>query len=87
VSGLPGGEHLRRRTLHQLEHYANADWVINDLVCMECLIRPLRSAVQIRPLALGSFFSDCSVVPLHPEVIVRAVRVSLAIEFRQPTWQ
>jgi predicted nucleic acid-binding protein len=25
----------------QLEHYANADWVISDLVCMECLVGPL----------------------------------------------
>ena len=34
VSGPPGGEQLRRRTLYQLERYANADRVISDLVRM-----------------------------------------------------
>ena len=54
------------------ERYADADWVISDLVRMECLVGPLRTADQIRLLAFRSFFSDCSVVPLHPEVMERA---------------
>ena len=29
------------------ERYADADWVISDLVRMECLVGPLRSADQI----------------------------------------
>ena len=66
VSGPPGAEQLRRRTPYQLERYANADWMISDLVRMECLIRPLRSDDQIRLPAFRSFFSDCSVVTLHP---------------------
>ena len=63
---------MRRHTLQQLERYADVDWVISDLVCMECLVGPLRSADQSRLLAFRSFFSDCSVVPLHPEVMERA---------------
>jgi hypothetical protein len=55
--------------LQQLERYGDADWVISDLVRMECLVGPLRSADQIRLLAFRSFFSDCIVVPLHPEVM------------------
>ena len=43
-----------------------------DLVRMECLLGPLRSADQIRLLAFRSFFSDCTVVPLHPEVMDQA---------------
>jgi hypothetical protein len=39
---------------------------------MECLVGPLRSADQNRPLAFRRFFSDCSVVPLHSEVMERA---------------
>jgi hypothetical protein len=66
VSGPPGAEQLRRRTPYQLERYANADWVISDLVRLECLIRPLRSDDQIRLPTFRSFFSDCSVVTLHP---------------------
>ena len=37
-------------TLQQLERYGDADWVISDLVCMECLGGPLRSADQFRLL-------------------------------------
>ncbi len=48
--------------MEQLERYADADWVISDLVRMECL-------------AFRSFFSDCSVVPLHPEVMDRAAEL------------
>ena len=39
----------------QLEGYAAADWVISDLVRMECLVGPLRTADQIRLLAIRSF--------------------------------
>lgn len=45
---------------------------LSDLVRMECLVGPLRTADQIRLLAFGSVFSDCTVVPLHPEVMERA---------------
>jgi len=72
IYALDGALHLQQRTLQQLERYAQADWVISDLVRMECLVGPLRSADQIRLLAFRSFFSDCSVVPLHPEVMERA---------------
>ena len=67
--------HLQQRTLQQLERYAQADWVISDLVRVECLVGPLRSADQIRLLAFRSIFSDCSVVPLHPEVMERAAEL------------
>ena len=39
IYALDGAEQLRRHTLKQLEHYANADWVISDLVRMECHVR------------------------------------------------
>jgi len=52
IDALDGAEQLRRHTLQQLERYADVDWVISDLVCMECLVGPLRSADQSRPLAL-----------------------------------
>ena len=39
----------------QLEGYAAADWVISDLVRMECLVGPLCEADQIRLLAFRSF--------------------------------
>jgi hypothetical protein len=42
---------MRRPTLQQLERYGDADWVISDLVRMECLGGPLRSADQFRLLA------------------------------------
>jgi hypothetical protein len=42
---------MRRHTLQQLERYGDADWVISDLACMECLGGPLRSADQFRLLA------------------------------------
>ena len=41
IHALDGADHLRRHTLQQLEHYANADWVISHLVRMECLVDPL----------------------------------------------
>jgi predicted nucleic acid-binding protein len=72
---LDGAEGLRRHTLQQLEHYADADWVISDLVRMECLVGPLRLADQIRLLAFRSFFSDCTALPLHPEVMVLAAEL------------
>ena len=72
---LDGAEPLRRHTLQQLERYGDSDWVISDLVRMECLVGPLRVADQIRLLAFRSFFSDCSVVPLHPDVMERAAEV------------
>jgi predicted nucleic acid-binding protein len=75
IYALDGAEGLRHRTLQQLEHYADADWVISDLVRMECLVGPLRLADQIRLLAFRSFFSDCTVVPLHPEVMERAAEL------------
>jgi predicted nucleic acid-binding protein len=75
IYALDGAESLRRHTLHQLEGYAAADWVISDLVRMECLVGLLRMADQIRLLAFRSFFSDCSVVPLHPEVMERAAEL------------
>ena len=43
IYALDGAEQLRRHTLQQLEHYANADWMISDLVRMECLVGPLLS--------------------------------------------
>ncbi|MFM7549398.1 MAG: hypothetical protein ACKO8I_11140 [Cyanobacteriota bacterium] len=51
IHALDGAEQLRRRTLQQLERYGDADRVISDLVRMECLGGPLRSADQIRLLA------------------------------------
>ena len=50
---------------------------------MECPVCPLRSADQIRLLAHSfgedciyrSFFSDCSVVLLHPELMDRAAEL------------
>jgi hypothetical protein len=71
IYALDGAPHLQQRTLQQLQHYAQADWVISDLVRMECLVGPLRTANQIRLLAFRSFFSDCTVVPLHPELMQR----------------
>jgi predicted nucleic acid-binding protein len=72
IYALDGAEHVRRHTLQQLELYANADWVISDLERMECLVGPLRAGDQIGQLAFRSFFADCTVVPLHPEVMERA---------------
>ena len=72
IYALDGAVELRRRALQQLERLADADWVISDLVRMECLVGPLRSADQSRLLAFHTFFSDCTVVPLHPEVMDRA---------------
>ena len=72
IYALDGAEQLRRHTLQRLEGYADSDWVISDLVRMECLVGPLRTADQIRLLAFRSFFSNCSVVPLHSEVMERA---------------
>ena len=75
IYALDGAPLLQQRTLQQLEYYAQADWVISDLVRMECLVGPLRTADQIRLLAFRSFFSDCTVVPLHPQVIERAAEL------------
>jgi len=75
IYALDGAEPLRRRTLQQMERYADTDWVISDLVRMECLVGPLRAADEIRLLAFRSFFTDCSVVPLHPEVMERAAEL------------
>jgi predicted nucleic acid-binding protein len=75
IYALDGAKQLRRHTLQQLERYGDADWVISDLVRMKCLVGPLRSADQIRLLAFRSFFSDCIVVPLHPEVMDRAAEL------------
>jgi predicted nucleic acid-binding protein len=78
IYALDGAEGLRRRTLTQLERYADADWVISDLVRMECLMGSLRSADQIRLLAFRSFFWDCTVVPLRREVMERAAELRAA---------
>jgi len=75
IDALVGVEGLRRHTLQQLEGDAAADWVISDLARMEWLVGPLRMADQIRLLAFRSFFSHCSVVPLHPEVMERAAEL------------
>ena len=75
IYALDGAPLLQQRTLQQLENHAQADWVISDLVRMECLVGPLRTADQIRLLAFRSFFSDCTVVPLHPEVMERAAEL------------
>ena len=78
IYALDGAEQLRRHTLQRLEGYADSDWVISDLVRMECLVGPLRTADQIRLLAFRSFFSNCSVVPLHSEVMERAAELRAA---------
>ena len=78
IYALEGAEQLRRHTLQRLEGYADSDWVISDLVRMECLVGPLRTADQIRLLAFRSFFSNCSVVPLHSEVMERAAELRAA---------
>ena len=86
IYALEGAPHLQQRTLQQLERHAQADWVISDLVRMECLVGPLRTADQPGPLAYSygedcvnrSFFSDCTVVPLHPEVMERAAELRAA---------
>jgi uncharacterized protein len=78
IYALDGAEPLRRHTLSQLDRYADADWVISDLVRMECLVGPLRTSDQIRLLAFRSFFSDCTVVPLHPVVMERAAELRAA---------
>ena len=75
IYALDGAEPLRRHTLQQLERYVDAEWVISDLVRMECLVGPLRAADQIRLHAFRSFFSDCSVMPLHPDVMERAAEL------------
>jgi predicted nucleic acid-binding protein len=82
IDALDGAEPLRSHTLQQLERYADSDWVISDPVRMECLVRPLRAADQIRLLAFRSFFADCSVVPLHPEVMERAAELRPSIRLQ-----
>ena len=49
IYALDGAVELRRHTLEQLERLADADWLISDLVPMEGLVGPLRSADQPRP--------------------------------------
>ena len=44
-------------------------------ISIQCLVGPLRAADEIRLLAFRSFFTDCSVVPLHPEVMERAAEL------------
>jgi len=78
IYALEGAPHLQQRTLQQVERHAQADWEISDLVRMECLVGPLRTADQIGLLAFRSFFSDCTVVPLHPEVMERAAELRAA---------
>ena len=82
IHALDGAEPLRSHTLQQLERYAVSDWVISDPVRMECLVGPLRAADQIRLLAFRSFFSACSVVPLHPEVMERAAELRASIRLQ-----
>jgi hypothetical protein len=48
IYALHGADHLWQHSLQQLERYADADWVISDLVRVECLVCPLRTADQIR---------------------------------------
>lgn len=48
IYALDGALHPQQRTLQQLEHHAQADWVISDLARMECLVGPLRTADQSR---------------------------------------
>lgn len=78
IYALDGAPQLQQQTLQQLERHIQADWVISDLVRMECLVGPLRTADQSRLLAFRSFFSDCTVVPLHPEVMERAAELRAA---------
>ena len=78
IYALDGAPQLQQQTLQQLERHIQADWVISDLVRMECLVGPLRTADQIRLQAFRSFFSDCTVVPLHPEVMERAAELRAA---------
>jgi predicted nucleic acid-binding protein len=47
IDALDGAEPLRSHTLQQLERFADSDWVISDLVRMECLVGPLRAADAI----------------------------------------
>jgi uncharacterized protein len=75
IYALEGYSSLRQQTLSQLERYAGDEWVISDLVRMECLVGPLRSADQLRLQAFRSFFSDCRVVPLNGEVMDRAAEI------------
>ena len=78
IYSLDGAPHLQKRVLQLLECHAQADWVISDLVRMECLVGPLRTADQIGLHAFRSFFSDCTVVPLHPEVMELAAELRAA---------
>ncbi len=74
IYALEGFGRFRTHTLQQLEQYASDQWVISDLVRMECLVGPLRSDDQLRLLAFRSFFSDCEVLPLTAEVFDLAAR-------------
>jgi len=92
IYAFEGADRLRHHTLHQLEDYADADWVISDLVGMEWLVGPLRKADQIQLLAYSfgedcvyrSFFSDCTVVTLQPEVMERAAEPRASTRLQTP---
>jgi predicted nucleic acid-binding protein len=84
IDALDGAEPLRRHTLKQLERYADSDWVISDLVRVECVVGPLRAADQIRLLAFRSFFSDCSVMPLDPDAMERAAELRASTRLLWP---
>ena len=75
IYALDGYRSLRQHTLSQLERYSASDWVISDLVRMECLVGPIQTADQVRLLAYRSFFADCTVVPLVPEVMEQAAEL------------
>lgn len=79
IYALDDTEQLGCHTLQRLEGFGDTDWVISDLVRMACLVGPLRRGDQIRLLAFRSFFSDCSMIPPHSEVMKRAA------ELRPPT--
>ena len=74
IYALDGAEPLRRHTLQQLERYGDADWVISDLVRMECLVGPLRSADQIRLLWNGLILSNPPRSPPAPAAAPAVLR-------------
>lgn len=75
---LEGYGNLRRHTLDQLQHYASDDWVISDLVRLECLLSPMRRGDQMRLLAFRRIFADCRIIPLNSEVIDRSAEIRAA---------
>lgn len=72
IYALEGFGRFRSHTLQQLEQYASDQWVISDLVRMECLVGALKADDQLRLLAFRSFFADCEVLPLTAEVFDQA---------------